>query len=193
MLQAIGVSAAVVAIAEIGDKTQLLTIVLAAKYRKPWPIIAGIFVATILNHAAAASVGYFISQWLTGRIFQTVMGLSFLAMAAWALVPDKEDEGALTRSRGGPGALGWLVDCPGRAAAAGEEEASHGVRGAGGRAASRERVHCLQAGGARATPCGPPLHTSTGEWRVSGVRGRGARVEERLRGRALLHGVLETP
>ncbi len=101
MLQAIGVSAAVVAIAEIGDKTQLLTIVLAAKFRKPWPIIAGIFVATILNHAAAATVGYFIARWLTGPVFQTIMGLSFLAMAGWALIPDKEDDGALTRSRGG--------------------------------------------------------------------------------------------
>ncbi|MDB5467655.1 MAG: hypothetical protein JWQ46_2417, partial [Phenylobacterium sp.] len=91
----------VVAVAEIGDKTQLLAIVLAAKFRKPLPIILGILAATVLNHAAAATLGYFISRWLTGQVFQTVVGVAFIAMAAWALVPDKEDEGAADRSHGG--------------------------------------------------------------------------------------------
>ena len=101
MFEPLYISAAVVAIAEIGDKTQLLAIVLAAKFRKPLPIIAGILAATILNHAAAASLGFLVSRWLSGQIFQTVVGVAFIAMAAWALVPDKEDDGALDRSRGG--------------------------------------------------------------------------------------------
>jgi putative Ca2+/H+ antiporter (TMEM165/GDT1 family) len=100
-LEPLLVSTGVVAVAEIGDKTQLLAIVLAAKFRKPLPIILGILAATVLNHAAAAALGFFISQWLTGRVFQTIVGIAFLAMAGWALVPDKEDEGASDRSRGG--------------------------------------------------------------------------------------------
>ena len=101
MLEPLYVSAGVVAIAEIGDKTQLLAIVLAAKFRKPVPIILGILAATLLNHAAAATLGFFISKWLTGQIFQTAVGVAFIVMAGWALIPDKEDEGALDRSRGG--------------------------------------------------------------------------------------------
>ena len=100
-MEAIWISTAVVAIAEIGDKTQLLAIVLAAKFRKPVPIILGILAATLLNHAAAATLGYFISQWLTGPTFQIIVGVAFVLMAAWALIPDKEDEGAAKRSVGG--------------------------------------------------------------------------------------------
>lgn len=95
------ISAFVVAIAEIGDKTQLLAIILAAKFRKPVPIILGILAATLLNHAAAATLGYFISNWLTGRTFQIVVGVAFIAMAGWALIPDKQEEGAANASRGG--------------------------------------------------------------------------------------------
>ena len=95
------ISTGLVAVAEIGDKTQLLAIVLAAKYRKPLPIIAGILAATILNHSLAASLGYFVSRWLSGQIFQTAVGASFIAMAAWALVPDKEDDTVVDRSHGG--------------------------------------------------------------------------------------------
>jgi putative Ca2+/H+ antiporter (TMEM165/GDT1 family) len=100
-LEPLLVSTGVVAVAEIGDKTQLLAIVLAAKFRKPAPIILGIFCATLLNHAVAAGLGYLVAQWLSGRVFQIIVGIAFIAMAAWALVPDKEDEGALDRSRGG--------------------------------------------------------------------------------------------
>lgn len=100
-MEAVWISTLVVAIAEIGDKTQLLAIVLAAKFRKPVPIILGILVATLLNHAAAATLGYFISQWLTGQTFQLVVGAAFIIMAGWALIPDKEDEGAAKRSTGG--------------------------------------------------------------------------------------------
>ena len=100
-MEALLTSTAVVAIAEIGDKTQLLAIVLAARFRKPLPIVLGILVATLLNHAVAASFGYLIAQWLTGHTFQIVLGVAFIAMAAWALIPDKEDEGAGERSSGG--------------------------------------------------------------------------------------------
>ena len=94
-------SAAVVAIAEIGDKTQLLAIMLAARFRRPVPIILGILAATILNHAAAAALGYFIAQWLSGPAFRIAVGAGFLAMAAWALVPDKDDDSAGSRSAHG--------------------------------------------------------------------------------------------
>ena len=86
------VSTGLVALAEIGDKTQLLAILLAARFRKPVPIVAGILVATILNHAAAAGLGYAVGAWLHGLAFQVVVGVGFLAMAAWALVPDKADD-----------------------------------------------------------------------------------------------------
>ena len=101
ILQPLFVSTRVVAVAEIGDKTQLLAIVLAAKFRKPLPIILGILAATLLNHAAAATLGYLVAQWLSGRTFQIVVGAAFIAMAAWALIPDKDDEGAADRSIGG--------------------------------------------------------------------------------------------
>ena len=81
--------------------TPRLAIVLAARFRKPLPIVLGILVATLLNHAVAASFGYLIAQWLTGHTFQIVLGVAFIAMAAWALIPDKEDEGAGERSSGG--------------------------------------------------------------------------------------------
>jgi Ca2+/H+ antiporter, TMEM165/GDT1 family len=100
-MKALLISTGVVALAEIGDKTQLLAIVLASKFRKPTPIILGILCATLLNHAAAATLGYFISRWLTGAPFQIAVGIAFVAMAGWALIPDKEDEGAAKRSVGG--------------------------------------------------------------------------------------------
>ncbi|UPT61734.1 MAG: TMEM165/GDT1 family protein [Hyphomonadaceae bacterium JAD_PAG50586_4] len=100
-MEALWISTGIVALAEIGDKTQLLAIVLAARFRKPWPIIAGIFVATLLNHAAAASLGYIVSQWLSGDIFRIAVGVSFIVMAAWALIPDKEDDRAEQMNAGG--------------------------------------------------------------------------------------------
>jgi putative Ca2+/H+ antiporter (TMEM165/GDT1 family) len=94
-------STAVVALAEMGDKTQILALMLAARFRKPWPIIAGIFAATLLNHGLAASLGYLVTAWMEGPWFQAVLGLLFLAMAAWTLIPDKEDEGAAAATYGG--------------------------------------------------------------------------------------------
>lgn len=100
-MESFWVSTGVVAIAEIGDKTQLLAIVLAAKFRRPVPIVLGILAATLLNHAAAASLGYLVAQWLTGYMFQVLVGIAFLAMAGWALVPDKPDDETHIRSRAG--------------------------------------------------------------------------------------------
>jgi putative Ca2+/H+ antiporter (TMEM165/GDT1 family) len=100
-MDALWISTGIVALAEIGDKTQLLAIVLAARFRKPLPIIAGILVATLLNHAAAASLGYIIAQWLSGDLFRIAVGVSFVAMAAWALIPDKDDDRAEKMNAGG--------------------------------------------------------------------------------------------
>jgi len=100
-MEALGVSTALVALAEIGDKTQLLAIVLAARFRRPLPILAGIFVATILNHAAAATLGALAAQWLRGTTFQLLVGAAFLVMAVWALTPDKEDDRANQTDAGG--------------------------------------------------------------------------------------------
>ena len=101
MLEALGVSTTLVALAEIGDKTQLLAIVLAARFRQPVPIILGILCATLLNHAAAAALGYLIADWLTGQAFQIAVGVAFIVMAGWALIPDKEDDRAQRTNAGG--------------------------------------------------------------------------------------------
>ena len=91
-LEALLSSTALVALAEIGDKTQLLAIVLASKFKKPLPIIAGILTATLANHALAATVGYLVSDILQGRWFRILVAVSFIAMALWALIPDKEED-----------------------------------------------------------------------------------------------------
>ena len=100
-MESLLISAGVVAIAEIGDKTQLLAMVLAARYRRPVPIVLGILVATLLNHALAAGLGVLVAQWLEGRLFQAAVGLAFVVMAGWALIPDKEDEDAASHTHGG--------------------------------------------------------------------------------------------
>jgi putative Ca2+/H+ antiporter (TMEM165/GDT1 family) len=92
-MEAFLVSGGIVALAEIGDKTQLLAFLLAAKFRKPLPIVLAIFVATIANHAFAAAVGTWITAWMGPNMLRWVLGASFLLMAAWTLVPDKLDEG----------------------------------------------------------------------------------------------------
>ena len=91
-MEAFLVSTGVVALAEIGDKTQLLSLMLAARYRKPIPIIAGIFVATIVNHMLAGALGALITNWLGPDVMRWVLGVSFIAMAIWILIPDKIDD-----------------------------------------------------------------------------------------------------
>ena len=98
-MEAFLVSTGVVALGEMGDKTQLLAIVLAAMFRRPWPIVAGILVATLANHAAAGAVGGWIAQALGPDVLRWVIGLSFLAMAGWMLIPDKIDDEAATGRR----------------------------------------------------------------------------------------------
>lgn len=93
----------IVALAEIGDKTQLLAIVLAARFRRPLPIIAGILVATIANHAIAALVGANVAALLDGHWFRYAVGISFIAMALWTLVPDTlDDDDGEGKQRFGP-------------------------------------------------------------------------------------------
>ena len=91
-MEAFLVSTGIVALAEIGDKTQLLAFILAAKFRKPVPIVIGILVATIFNHAFAGLLGSWITTLLGPETLRWVLGISFLAMAGWTLIPDKFDE-----------------------------------------------------------------------------------------------------
>lgn len=91
-MEAFLVSTAIVTLAEMGDKTQLLSLVLAARFRKPWPIVLGIFVATLANHALAGAVGSWVTTVLGPQVLRWVLGLSFIAMAAWMLIPDKLDD-----------------------------------------------------------------------------------------------------
>ncbi|HZY55972.1 MAG TPA: TMEM165/GDT1 family protein [Reyranella sp.] len=95
-MEAFLVSAGLVAIAEIGDKTQLLAMILAARYHKPVPIILGILVATLVNHAAAASVGAAVAAYVGPQIMRWIVGGLFIVMAGWCLIPDKPDEGPKT-------------------------------------------------------------------------------------------------
>ncbi|AKJ29515.1 TMEM165/GDT1 family protein [Caldimonas brevitalea] len=100
-MQAFLVSTGVVALAEVGDKTQLLAFLLAAKFRRPVPIVLGILAATLLNHAAAGALGAWITSVLGPRTLRWGLGLSFLAMAAWTLVPDRLDESDTQLARHG--------------------------------------------------------------------------------------------
>jgi len=90
-MEAFLVSAGVVALAEIGDKTQLLALVLAARYRRPWPIIGGIVVATLINHAIAGAIGAWVVRVLGATVLRWVLAVSFFGMAVWTLIPDKLD------------------------------------------------------------------------------------------------------
>ena len=92
-MEAFFTSTAIVALAEIGDKTQLLSLALASRYRKPWPIIAGILVATLLNHALAGATGAWVAGALGPVVLRWVLAISFFAMAVWILIPDKLDSG----------------------------------------------------------------------------------------------------
>ena len=91
-MEALLVSTSVVALAEIGDKTQLLALVLAARYRKPVPIIFGILVATLLNHALAGAVGALLAGAVNPDVMRWMLGASFIAMGLWTLIPDKYEE-----------------------------------------------------------------------------------------------------
>ncbi len=91
-MEAFLVSTGIVALAEIGDKTQLLALALASRFRRPVPIIAGIFVATVVNHAAAGWIGAWVTSMIEPDVLRWILGFSFIAMAAWVLVPDRIEE-----------------------------------------------------------------------------------------------------
>ncbi|WP_178080977.1 TMEM165/GDT1 family protein [Pseudomonas sp. DrBHI1] len=98
-MESLLVPTAIVALAEIGDKTQLLALILAARFRKPWPIIAGIIAATLANHAAAGAVGAWVSSFFTESVLHWILAASFTATALWTLVPDKMDDNETSNAR----------------------------------------------------------------------------------------------
>jgi putative Ca2+/H+ antiporter (TMEM165/GDT1 family) len=99
-LEAFLMSTGIVALAEMGDKTQLLSLVLAARFRKPVPIIMGILIATLLNHAMAGFVGAWVNQWLGPVVMRWVLAVSFLVMAGWILIPDTLENDADAKQSG---------------------------------------------------------------------------------------------
>jgi Ca2+/H+ antiporter, TMEM165/GDT1 family len=101
-MESLLVSTGVVALAEIGDKTQLLAFLLAARFKKPWPIVLGILVATLANHGLAGALGSWVTTVLSQEVLRWVLGLSFVAMAVWMLIPDEieDDEAAVAQRLG---------------------------------------------------------------------------------------------
>ena len=108
-MEAFLVSTGIVALAEIGDKTQLLALLLAAKFRKPVPIILGILVATLVNHALAGAVGVWVNAQLGPTVMRWILGVSFIAMAIWMLIPDKLDDDEDTAAAARFGVFGATV------------------------------------------------------------------------------------
>ncbi|AJR07072.1 hypothetical protein H744_2c0328 [Photobacterium gaetbulicola Gung47] len=100
VVSVLAISITSVALAEIGDKTQLLSLLLASRYRKPIPIILAIFFATIANHALAAWLGVVVADYLTPEMLKWVLVVSFVAMAGWILIPDKLDDDEQISNRG---------------------------------------------------------------------------------------------
>ena len=100
-MEAFLVSLTTIAVAEIGDRTQLLSLVLVARYRKPLPIIAGILCATLANHGAAGFIGLWFGSLLKPKMLEILVAVSMIAMALWTLKPDKLDEGAASSSTAG--------------------------------------------------------------------------------------------
>lgn len=108
-MQAFLVSTGVIALAEIGDKTQILSLILAARYRKPLPIILGVFTATLANHAVAGGVGTWLGQVLDPSLLNWLVVASFILMAGWILLPDKFDEEQVNLPKRALGVFGTTV------------------------------------------------------------------------------------
>jgi len=109
-MEAFLVSTGIVALAEMGDKTQLLSLVLAARYRKPVPIILGILIATLFNHGFAGALGGWITHVLGESLLRWILGLGFIAMAGWMLIPDKLDDAEQAKPvKGALGILGTTI------------------------------------------------------------------------------------
>lgn len=109
MDQAFVISTGAVALAEIGDKTQLLSLVLAARYRKPLPIILGVLAATLVNHAGAGALGAWLGTLVTPTIMRWALAASFIGMGLWILVPDKLDDNEANTNRSRLGVFGATV------------------------------------------------------------------------------------
>ncbi len=92
MLESLSVPTLIVALAEIGDKTQLLALLLAARFRQPWPIIAGIIAATLANHFAAGAIGNWVAGFFSAANLSWILAACFVAVALWTLVPDTLDD-----------------------------------------------------------------------------------------------------
>jgi len=105
MLESLLVSTGVIALAEIGDKTQLLAFILAARFKKPVPIIAGILIATLVNHGIAGALGAWLTTAISPPVLRWILGLSFIGMAVWTLIPD-QIEGDEARAAGRFGVFG---------------------------------------------------------------------------------------
>jgi putative Ca2+/H+ antiporter (TMEM165/GDT1 family) len=108
-MEAFLVSTGLVALGEMGDKTQLLALLLAARFRRPWPIVWGILVATLANHAAAGAVGGWVAALMGPTLLRWVIGLSFLGMAVWMLIPDEIDADEVPGGRTRFGVFGTTV------------------------------------------------------------------------------------
>mgnify|MGYP001809892612 FL=1 len=108
-LEAFAVSTGVVALGEMGDKTQLLALLLVARWRQPWTIAAGILVATLANHAGAAALGTLVTRWLSPELMRWILGISFIAVALWMLKPDDASEEVEGAGTGRWGVFGLTV------------------------------------------------------------------------------------
>lgn len=108
-LEAFAVSTGVVALGEMGDKTQLLALLLVARWRQPWTIAAGILVATLANHAGAAALGTLVTRWLSPEVMRWILGISFIAVALWMLKPDDAGEEVEGTGTGRWGVFGLTV------------------------------------------------------------------------------------
>lgn len=105
-MEAFLVSTGVVALAEIGDKTQLLALMLAVRYRRPWPIVAGILVATLFNHTLAAALGGWVRSVVSPDLLKWLIALAFFAVAVWTLIPDRLEEEEATSKTSRLGVFG---------------------------------------------------------------------------------------
>ncbi|MGP1517614.1 MAG: TMEM165/GDT1 family protein [Ottowia sp.] len=99
-------STGIVALAEMGDKTQLLALLLVSRYRRPWPIVAGIFAATLFNHALAGAAGAWATTLMQPHVLRWTLGLSFIVMAGWMMTPDRLDDDQRPREGGRWGVFG---------------------------------------------------------------------------------------
>ncbi|MCD8340385.1 MAG: TMEM165/GDT1 family protein [Burkholderiales bacterium] len=100
-MEALLISTGIIALAEIGDKTQLLAFLLASRYKQTWPIVFGIFVATIFNHTFAGLAGAWVAQLISPTTLKIILAISFIAMGIWILIPDKMEDDALKEKKKG--------------------------------------------------------------------------------------------